>query len=322
MGKREKDNSVLRLIEFIEYLREHPQEHKISALAEHFNVKRNQIYRWMKYAFDRYGIPIDQAPFTSRGSIKLGEGNHEVKRTQLDRFEVEALLAAASRIEALTPFAKEALLKLEDSGRISDDHLDIPILYTPLVDEYPEEFFERVVSAIRNYRVAALSYRNAKGQQKTYKFNSYALIVSEQHIHLVGVSHNSLKAGYDTIIRLRLDQIDKFILQRETFKKPKFDVKAYASKEFGPFSGEGESQSIKVQFSKEKAKYIERTKRHHNQKVSIQDDGTALWQITAPLSQDLVFWITSYGPHAKVIEPLELKEQVKAWAKGSLDANS
>ena len=324
MPKRESDESVIRLLEFIDYLRAHPEEHKVVALAEHFGVARQQIYRWAQYATDRYGLPIDRSPLAARGSIRLGEGDHEVKRVTLDRIEVEALLAAVSRIESLTPYAKEALYKLEDAQRIPDDALEQPILHTPLADQYDQNLFERTVKAIRDLRVAELHYQNAKGEQKVYKFNSYALIAGERHIYLVGVSHNSLEAGFETVIRLRLDEVKAFVLQREHFRKPgsdAFDMKAYAAREFGPFSAEGDPVTVRVKFSKEKARYITRTFRHETQSVTKYEDGV-IWEVTVPLTEDLVYWIVSYGPHATVLEPPELKEQVLEWARGSLDANS
>ncbi len=324
MGKRERDNSVLSLIEFIEYLREHPQEHKVSALAEHFGVKRNQIYRWVNYAYDRYGIPIDQHPhpLVKRGNVKIGEGSNEIKRVFLDRYEVEALIAASARVDALTPFAKEALYKLEEAARIPEHYIENPIIYTPLVDDYPEELFERIANAIRNYRVALISYRNAKGDEKTYAFNSYAIIVHDQHLHLVGENHNSIDAGFRNPTTLRLDQILEFTLQQEKFKKPAFDAQSYARKEFGPFKSNDESVLIRVEFSQEKAGYIKRTKRHSSQEIIDGNNGKVIWKIEAPLTESLVHWIVSYGPHAKVLEPEELREQVIQWARGSLDANS
>jgi predicted DNA-binding transcriptional regulator YafY len=47
-----------------------------------------------------------------------------------------------------------------------------------------------------------------------------------------------------------------------------------------------------------------------------------VWAIQAPLSDDLVYWIVSYGPHAKVLQPKELRVRVLEWAKGAVDANS
>ncbi len=322
MGKREKGEATLRLVEFVDYLREHPEQHKVAALAGHFGVDRNQIYRWAKYAYDRYGIPIDLPPLVERGCVKLGEGDHALKRVTLDRIEVEALLAAAVRIEALTPYARQALDKLEDARRLPEDTLQDPVLYSPLMDEYAPELFERVVKAVRDYRVAQVSYTNARGERKTYLFNSYALIADGQHLYLVGIAHSSLEAGYDTVIPLRLDQIEHFVLQQGSFKKPSFDAKTYALREFGPFKAEGEVLSIKVRFSAEKARYIERTRRHESQRCVKHADGTLLWSISAPLNDALVYWITSYGPHATVLEPEELREQVLEWAQGSVNANS
>jgi predicted DNA-binding transcriptional regulator YafY len=35
-----------------------------------------------------------------------------------------------------------------------------------------------------------------------------------------------------------------------------------------------------------------------------------------------VYWIVSYGPHAKVLQPKELKKRVLEWARGVIHANT
>ena len=150
-----------------------------------------------------------------------------------------------------------------------------------------------------------MTYQNASGEVKTYEFDSYVLIPSGPHLHLVGVSHSSLAAGFDTVIRLRLDQVLEFKLLREYFAKPDFDVADYARRHLGPFHQGGECVTVRVQFGPDKAQYIRHTKRHHSQRVEDQQDGSMIWQIEAPLTQDLMHWIASYGSNARVLGPKE-----------------
>ncbi len=196
-----------------------------------------------------------------------------------------------------------------------------PVLYSPLVDEYPPGLYERVVDGIRHRRTALVTYRNVKGSEKTYRFDPYALIARDPHVYVVGANHNSRAAGHDPIHEIRLDQIVRLRLLRDRFSKPTFDVRAYCRGRFRWFSGEGKPVRIRVQFSREKAGYIRRMRHHATQLVSDGRDGSVIWQVEVPFAENLIHWIVGYGPHAIVIEPAWLRRRVAQWAKGCLDAN-
>jgi predicted DNA-binding transcriptional regulator YafY len=324
-----------RMLELLEYLRDHPKPQKVTHLATHFGVTRTLIYRWCDYLEKGYGIEIEEANhdfvptsdkehYIPRGSIKLSESAPEVLNISLTPLELDALMIAAERIKPLTPLVKQAIRKLSKAKRLRTEETT-SVLHTPLYDEYvsdPSQILERVIKAIRDQQIAEVRYHNSKNQTTAYKFNSYALVPYHQHLYLVGVSHPSIESGDNTVIRLRLDQIKEFKLTTEHFSNSDFDVVAYATQDFGVFSGTGKAQTIKVRFSKEKAQYIRRTKRHTTQKVTDEKDGGVIWTIQAPLSDDLVYWVVSYGPHAKVLQPKELRQRVLEWAKGSIHANT
>lgn len=313
----------------------------VTDIMNRLEVSRNTVHRYKEELYSKKGISLDAHIRDNDKTLLKVEGlekgcfrwpertpHEEDVSLSLSKAQIEALKAAVAQTGHMTPLLESALKSLGQSSAAKKQLNAEPIIYNPQVDQYDQEIFEKVSKAILDRRISLVTYENANGEEKTYKFNAYKLISSDNHLHLVGVSHNSLEAGYDTIIRLRLDRINefKFFYEKKNkdmyFNKPAFNVKDYAHRAFGPFSAEGEAETVRVSFSKEKAIYIKRTQRHPSQKVTIQDDGRAIWQIKAPLSPDLVHWITSYGPHASVLEPPELKERVLEWAKGSLDANS
>ena len=328
-----------RLDEFIALFRE-KRTWSVADIRNRLGVSRQTVYRYRDQLYSKKDISLEahirdddntllKVEDLAEGSFRWPESAafEDDVSLSLSKAEVEALKTAVAQTEHLTPLLKSALANLGKSSEVKKQLKADPIIYNPQVDRYDQKLFEKVSKAILDRRIALLTYENAKGQKKTYKFNAYKIISSDNHLHLVGVSHNSIQAGYNTVIRLRLDRVTDFAFFFEKgkgmyFGKPNFKVKDYAHREFGPFSADGEPQLIRILFSQEKSGYIERTKRHPSQDVTIQDDRTAIWQITAPLTEDLVYWIVSYGPHATVLEPPELKEQVLEWARGSLDANS
>lgn len=308
--------------DFISLLLERPSGLPWKDIAAHLKVKRQTVYRLREKA-QSLGVWVlthQDDPSVPPGWFRLENPKEVELLFRLTREEVEALKAAVTRVEHLTPLAKKALIKL-GRGEVRAQ-AEEPVVYTPLTDEYPEGLFDRVVQAIRARRTCEVTYRNAKGEEKTYLFDPYALIARDPHLYLVGANHNSRKAGFDPIKELRLDQILDLKLTTARFQKPHFDVKAYAQSRFRAFSGEGAAVRVRVRFSPEKAGYIRRTKRHPTQTVEELSDGSVIWQVEVPLSEDLVHFIVGYGPHARVLEPEALRQRVVAWAKGAVEVNA
>ncbi len=313
---------------------------RVTDIENRLGISHTSVYRLRDQLYSREQISLEanirdddgrlmRSEHVQLGCLSWPEATpiEEDVGVQMPKSELEALKAAVAQTEHLTPLLKSALKTLGQSSAAKKQLKSEPVIYNPQVDRYDAALFEKVSKAILDRRIALVTYENAQGQQKTYKFNAYKLVSSNHHLHLVGVSHNSLEAGFDTVIRLRLDKITDFRFFYEKnkamyFKKPNFNVQDYAHREFGPFSAEGEPVNVRVKFSPEKAHYIERTKRHKSQKVIWLEDGSVLWEIGAPLTDDLVYWVVGYGPHARVLEPRELREKVVAWAQGSVDANS
>jgi len=312
------------LVEFLNLLRDHPAGVTVVHASVALGVSRQHIYRLRDRARRVYGIWVDDRatdPAVLRGHLRLDGQHRPDVSVVLTATELDALLTAAHRIRNLTPLARRALEKIARGTPAERDLARDPVIYSPLADEYPPGLYERVADAIRERRTALVTYRNAKGEEKTYRFDPYILIARDPHLYLVGANHNSRAAGHDPVHELRLDQIVSFRLLAEFFPNPKFDVQAYSRQRFRWFPGEGEAVRVRVRFSPAKAEFIRRMKHHATQTIVDLPDGGLVWQVEVPLCEDMMHWIVGYGPHATVIEPEELRLKVAEWARGALEAN-
>ncbi|MFN4073586.1 MAG: helix-turn-helix transcriptional regulator [Thermus sp.] len=308
-----------RLPDFIRLLFENPQGLPVEELASRLGITRQSVYRLREKA-QALGVWIvshRDDPRVPKGYLRLEEGGEVQLAPQLTWAELEALRSALERVEHLTPIARKALARLAQAGP-ARLRREPPVVYTPLADQYPEGLFDRVVAAIRGRRVCQVTYRNARGQVKTYLFDPYVIIARDPHLYLVGANHNSRRAGHDPLVELRLDQVVSLKLTRMRYPKPAFDVQEYARQRFRTFKGEGDPVRVRVRFSPEKAGFIRRTLRHPSQRVEDLPDGSVIWQVEVPLSEDLVHFVVGYGPHAQVLEPEALRKRVVAWAEGIL----
>lgn len=261
---------------FIALLREYPQGLSVQGIAHYLGIARQSVYRLRDRVHEVYGIWLeehDSHPEVARGWLRLPKKGLDVFQVSLIQDELEALLLAVKRLRHLTPLAQQALQKLAAGQPLAKALNTEPILYSPLADESPEGLFERVVQAIRERQVAEVTYKNAKGQTKTYRFDAYALIVRDPHLYLGGCQPHQpplrARSGQGSAAGPGLE----FKLTREHFAKPDFDVRAYATSRFRAFAGEGEPIRVRVQFSPEKAQFIRRTRRHPTQEVKDREDG-------------------------------------------------
>ena len=311
-----------RVNDFIRLLLENPCGLSVKQIYTRLGVTRQSVYRLREKA-QALGVWVcthEDDPEVPAGWMRLEAPKEVEVGFRLTQEEAEALKAAVARVESITPLARRALQRL-GRGEFVRGQTEEPVFYTPLADEYPEGLFERVTRAIRERRVCEVTYKNARGQVRTYCFDPYVLIARDPHLYLVGANHNSRRAGHDPIKDLRLDQIQDLKLTRERFPKPAFDVRAYTQSRFRAFGGDGPPVCVRVRFSPAKAGFIRRTRRHPTQRVEECPDGSVVWQVEVPISEDLVHFIVGYGPHARVLEPEALRQRVVVWAQGAVGAN-
>lgn len=315
---------ISHLSEMARQLHENPTGLHYKEIARRIGRTPRHVLRLRDQFPAVFGIHLEEHRFNPevpRGYLRLPRGGLGVQVT-LTAAEIEALLTAAKRLRSLTPLAEEALRKLAQGTPLVPSLDQESVLYAPLTDEYLPEVYEKVCKAIRGRQVVRLTYRNAKGETKTYRFDPYALIARDPHLYLVGANHNSRAAGFDPLKELRLDQVQRLVLERERFNKPHFDVREYCRRRFRAFGGEGEAVRVRVRFSPEKTGFIRRTCRHPTQVVEDIEDGGVVWQVEVPISEDLVHFIVGYGPHARVLEPDGLRERVLEWARGVLESHA
>ncbi len=293
-------------------------------IARELGISRQHVYRLRDRVREIYGIWVDDAssdPLVPRGYLRIRARETSGVAVTLSAQEAGALLTAAARIENLPPPVRQALRRIVQGTPVASEAERGPIVYSPLADEYAPGLYEKVAEAIRGRRTARITYRNARGEEKTYRFDPYILIARDPHLYLVGANHNSRAAGHDPVHELRLDQIVEFRLLRDRFPLPDFDVRAYCRGRFRWFPGEGKPIRVRVRFSPQKAGFIRRMRHHPTQTLTEELDGSVVWEVRVPFCEDLVHWIVGYGPHATVIEPYDLRRRVVEWARGAAEAN-
>lgn len=313
-----------RLGELIALLLEHTRGLGVPDIAQRLGIQRQSVYRLRYRLQEKFGIWLeehDTHPDLPRGWLRWPKSAAVPLPISLTEKELIALRSAVACSRPLAARAAVALTKLLDGSPLGQALEGPGPIPASVKDDYPPDLYQRLMRAIRLHTTTLVTYRNARGQEKTYAFDPYAILARERHLYVLGASHDRRVAGQESLYELRLDQIQHLVLQTSHFSPPDLDLAAYVNRRWGAFSGEGEPVTVRVRFSTEKAQFIRRTRRHVTQQVEDLEDGAVIWQVRVALSEDLVHWIVSWGPHARVLEPEELRRRVVEWARGAVEGN-
>jgi predicted DNA-binding transcriptional regulator YafY len=115
-----------------------------------------------------------------------------------------------------------------------------------------------------------------------------------------------------------LDRIKILHTTDEDFDIPfDFDFDALMQKSFGVF--QGPAMKIKVCFDKEIAGYISEKVWHSSQKILEQRDGSIIFEAEVSGTDEVKFWVMSWGSKALVLEPEYLRNEIQSECSLSLD---
>jgi predicted DNA-binding transcriptional regulator YafY len=91
-----------------------------------------------------------------------------------------------------------------------------------------------------------------------------------------------------------------------------FDLAEWLEHSFGVFrSNSTELQTIRIHFTREVARYVQESRWHGSQQLSVQKDGSLIAEFRLTDTQEIKRWIMSFGPNAVVLEPRELVEDIQ-----------
>ena len=106
-----------------------------------------------------------------------------------------------------------------------------------------------------------------------------------------------------------LDRIKSLDATTEHFETPDdFDVDSLLQSSFGAFIGD--PVEVVIRFAADVAGYIEEKVWHASQQIEKQDDGSILFRVKVAGTDEIKFWVMTWGAKAQVIEPLSLRDAI------------
>lgn len=179
--------------------------------------------------------------------------------------------------------------------------------------------FAFMLTAIRRRRELALRYRKPSAPRAERRV--------VHPLQLAWLDHRWVLVAHDPRIReprkFLLGRIEKAEETGERFEPPaEFDIAAYLAGSFGLFTGE-RIEDVRVRFDTFAAAYIRERRWHPSQTLRDLPGGTGV-EVTLRLNNliDVRRWVLSWGAHAEVLGPPELREAVRTEAEALVARHS
>lgn len=316
-------NGKLKILYIIDILRKYSdEENPINAtqICEHLaqygiKAERKAIYDDIEHLIF-YGYDIIKTR-TPRAGFFMASRELEIP-------EIYLLTDAVQSAGFITPKkTRELMSKLGSMMSAEQARLREKSTYIEYKNKCDNEeiyiSIDTVRQAIESGKKVSLKYLkrtvNEKRQiittEKQMKVSPYALIWMEDHYYLVC---NNEK--YDNLLHLRLDRMKTVRIIDEKYRhfsevsnyRDTFDIADYAGKTFNMFGGE--LKQIELRCS---AKILEQVMDRFSDELYIKNvqDGKISFTHKALISEGLIGWILQFGEDIEVLEPKELREQIK-----------
>ncbi|MCI0380209.1 MAG: WYL domain-containing protein [Gemmataceae bacterium] len=170
------------------------------------------------------------------------------------------------------------------------------------------QLIDDLVRAIEDRRLTVITYQSLRSTEPVthYDVHPYFVVWHKQALYLIAHS-----CDHGAIRTFKVDRISAADVQQLQFARPPdFDPRVLLSGSFGIFEGDGPSQTVRIRFSRQAARPVSERTHHPTQHLTPQPDGTLLAEFELSSLEELTSWLLSWGQHAEVLDPPELREQI------------
>jgi predicted DNA-binding transcriptional regulator YafY len=173
-----------------------------------------------------------------------------------------------------------------------------------------EKIIDDLTEAILQQKTCSIEYHSFYDDKvKTFKIDPLRFF--EQN----GGLYAFIRAtSYGDIRVLAVERIQNISILNEVFDQPKdFDPDALLDNAFGIFYDD--PITVKVRFPADQARYIQERSWAKDQKITKSKNGSIVLTMNTSGWYDVKRWILSFGPEAELLEPAEMREELKIAAQ-------
>jgi proteasome accessory factor B len=174
-------------------------------------------------------------------------------------------------------------------------------------DRPDPDFLNLLRDSITDRKQVRISYYAFNTDEITERlFDPYLLEVYDGCWHVVGFCH---LRGH--IRDFRVSRIKALKLTDTVFHKPENFYDEYKQSRFDKLTGETAIR-LKVRFTGQSARYVREYESGKAARLTEDGNGGLLFEKDTSLSPEIVRWVLNYGGGAEVLEPVELRDMLRA----------
>ncbi len=291
-----------------------------TALGLELEVHARTVHRDLEFLRDSWGAPLEFCP--RRNGYFYREPAWTLPVLSLAEGEVIALFLAERLLQeyAGTPYAgmlaqlfDKITMTLSDTIKVDLGHLDQVYSVShkqPASDD--TTLFHTLANAVRRRRQLQLTYWTAtRNEVCTRRVDPYHLVSVEGDWYLIAFCH--LREDIRMFVPGRIRKVKE---TGKTFERPTdFRIGDYLDHSFKAFRGAGKPQQVRLRFTPELARFIREKQWHHSQRLDDQTDGGVIVTLQVNHLLEIKRWAMSYGSDCEVLEPAELREEIRTELK-------
>jgi proteasome accessory factor B len=297
----------------------------IPDLADHHIVSTKTIRRDLA-ALMEAGFPLYDERYDGKVYWRLDEQYKGLPLANLSLSEIAALYFSKKLVVNLAapPFSSDiasAFKKIESALPEKNvaflDSLDAMISVradAPKDLDQHKHTIRVLMEAIgEGHRIKMHYYSVHSHQRKGYTIHPYRLMYFRGGLYLFGYVEE-----YKQIRTFAIERIESIEKLSESFEKPPdFSVESYLESSFGLVKEE--PFDVEIIFNGEVAEYVRSRVWHPSQRVREISGGRINMKMHVGGEFELVAWILSFGPAARVVSPEKLRRRVEAELARTLD---
>ncbi len=164
-------------------------------------------------------------------------------------------------------------------------------------------------AAVNRKSIEIVYFTMSRKQETRRRVNPYRIWFFNGTFYVIGFCHTRKEVRI-----FALDRIKMLHQTKETFEIPEdFSLDDFMGRSFGVY--QGEPVHVKVWFHADIAGYIKEKIWHESQQMHVQDDGAIIFEAEVAGTDEIRFWIMSWGSRATVLEPASLRDEIRAEAE-------
>lgn len=302
---------------------EYPNSESLAAALE---VDSRTIQRDIAFLKDQLGAPLDFC--RKRNGYFLTDLSWTLPSFQLTEGELVSVFLAERLIRQYrgTPFETDLARAFERITRMLPEEITVSLeaaadtlSVTPCVLTIQDvETFHNLTTAIQTSRQLRLLYWSASQNRETDRIvDPLHLSLVDNDWYLIAYCHTRQEIRMFSTVRIRGSEPTG-----QKFQRPDdFDITTYLGNSFRAVRGESDQiWNVRLRFGLEMSGRISEKVWHHTQTLEPQSNGSVIMNLQVSSLIEIRRWVLYWGADCQVLEPEELREQVRQAARAILDS--